>query len=753
MPSLSLPRKHSVPILALIVLALALAVSLVVLGCKAGPSGPAGPTGSAGSPGAAGPAGAPGAPGAAGPTGTAGAPGQPGAPGQSGPAGPLAPGVERQLNLAVSISRPANGTHFAVGEAPTLTVTLKDQTDKGFDRANDFSQLRLMVAGPQGSTETVTAVKLMKSTADRTQAEHHYIDLKTNKDVQASGTTLTYKLAAVTDEKPGTYIASIWAISKAAPFQQDMKVAEFQIGTATVEKQVVEKDKCASCHLGASSGKFYLHHIDQVSAANPAGNVAIDQNAVRNCKTCHNNEGYSATLAADGKTRDVPSPIVKKVHGVHYGAELQNPANVDPKTGVFRLYSEVIFPADVRNCTTCHVDDRWKTKPSRLACGACHDQIDWTTGKSVVKGANDHGGGPQTSDANCAVCHTPGAPGLAPISQAHDATPQAAKHTVLLDLSKPANGKFFVAGEKPTLTITIRETTTGILVNPTAISVADWSRITLQVSGPRWRTAPVLTSSSADRNLSGSTSYVTNDLRVDAPKQDPAITRTAAAITYQLGDTAALKNGTYTVFVQARPQNATASAVALANFQVGTETPELMVATNCVDCHRDTNMHGSYPLKMAPDLCKSCHDYDRNQAGKVGWNNSNNGFGAAPLARRVHGVHYGRYVSKPTEIHRTFDFSEVIFPQDVRNCTKCHDPKGSTAWKENPSRLACNACHDSVAAIAHTSQMTTDPTPADPWSGDEVESCKACHGAGREFSAEKVHNISNPYKAPYVREP
>ncbi len=26
--------------------------------------------------------------------------------------------------------------------------------------------------------------------------------------------------------------------------------------------QIVEKEKCAACHLGASNGQFYLHHVD-----------------------------------------------------------------------------------------------------------------------------------------------------------------------------------------------------------------------------------------------------------------------------------------------------------------------------------------------------------------------------------------------------------------------------------------------------------------------------------------------------------
>ena len=164
-------------------------------------------------------------------------------------------------------------------------------------------------------------------------------------------------------------------------------------------------------------------------------------------------------------------------------------------------------------------------------------------------------------------------------------------------------------------------------------------------------------------------------------------------------------------------------------------------------------MHAAFfAVPFNPDICKNCHDYERQMTGRVGWAQANWGFGAGPLARRIHGVHFGRYLNKPGEIHPRVDYSGVIFPQDVRNCVKCHSADTTGTWKTAPSRLACLACHDSDAANAHGKLNTLDPTPNDPFSGDEVESCKTCHGAGRQFSPDKVHNISDPYKTPYPRE-
>jgi OmcA/MtrC family decaheme c-type cytochrome len=82
------------------------------------------------------------------------------------------------------------------------------------------------------------------------------------------------------------------------------------------------------------------------------------------------------------------------------------------------LFNEVRYPQDIRNCQTCHTSqpqsavtdapptatvttqgDNWMSVPSRYACGACHDSIDWVAG-------TNHLGGAQTSDAACSGCHS-----------------------------------------------------------------------------------------------------------------------------------------------------------------------------------------------------------------------------------------------------------------------------------------------------------------------------------------------------------
>ena len=822
--------------------------------------------------------------------------------GPAGPPGPLAPGTSRQLVASISVSKPANGNFFAVGESPVITVTLKDQTGQAFNHGADFSQLRLMASGPVETIDTTTASKLLNASTDRTQTIHHYIDLSTNTAVQVSGATLTYKLQPVSVEKPGTYAAGVWAVLKADGLQQAFPIAEFQVGTPTVEKQIVAKDNCATCHLGTDSGKFYFAHI--APGFSPTGNWAIDSAPVEGCKLCHNNDGYSAYTPAGGTA--TPDPIVHRVHGVHMGAELTNPIDTDPKTGVFAAFTSVEFPKDILNCTACHTDDRWKTNPSREACGACHDSTWFGDIASMPKGNTAHKGGPQADDKTCAQCHTPDAGGVSPISVVHNAAVNAEYDNITLTMSPPANGKFYAAGDKPVVNIVINDSKG----NPVDATKADtlFSTAALFVYGPRENSVPVLTTN-AKVGISASFASVTDSIAASGtpkvwtfaagdtfrigvngaapqvltapagpqtPDQvvawlqssltgvtvtssatagtvtiastvkgagsrleiynspvttkmgwkpgplpilkgapfagkvngvtlggpgtvigqtagttmepyvlvanvstvsnsligaDPAVNRTSPdKITYQLDDVKGLPPGTYMAFAYTNSATIKTdngwprAALGIVTFQIGTATPEPKIAENCTQCHGNTVMHLNeahvHPALFDTDYCKACHDYGRTGTGDL-WPNTGGtstsgwaGYGAKPISARVHGVHFGNYLNHPEYVYsgNPSGFTDIIFPQDIRNCTVCHDSKTSGTWLTKPSRLACSSCHDSDAAMAHMTLMTVNPNPADPYDPNRTETCVVCHGPQADYSVAKVHNISNPYVPPYPRD-
>jgi len=202
------------------------------------------------------------------------------------------------------------------------------------------------------------------------------------------------------------------------------------VTAADASRDIVATAKCNECHrqLGGIPGD------DPESSA--AGFHGGSRNNVQYCVVCHTEQRkygqveatYDAgTLTFTGNTYRVDGRAVgnlpNHIHHIHAGPLLAkknyNYANV--------LYNETLFPQDIRNCTKCHdgsatstaktaQGDNWKNVPNRLACGGCHDGINFATGKGVTladaaKGLTTstfgHVGGIQTDDSLCALCHKP----------------------------------------------------------------------------------------------------------------------------------------------------------------------------------------------------------------------------------------------------------------------------------------------------------------------------------------------------------
>lgn len=191
-----------------------------------------------------------------------------------------------------------------------------------------------------------------------------------------------------------------------------------KVGATDLQREIVTIDKCNDCH-----GKLAFH----------GGGSRVE---TKYCVLCHNDQrkigrteatttatGYSgSTYMIGGKAA---GDFTTMVHQIHMGTRLAktgyNYANV--------LYNDFNYAAvqDQGLCRKCHEKDaaaaqgdNWKEKPSRKACGACHDGIDWATGSgstiadrlaqmSAAAGTaiakSGHVGRAQTSDATCYLCH------------------------------------------------------------------------------------------------------------------------------------------------------------------------------------------------------------------------------------------------------------------------------------------------------------------------------------------------------------
>jgi len=239
--------------------------------------------------------------------------------------------------------------------------------------------------------------------------------------------------------------------------------------------------------------------------------------------------------------------------------------------------------------------------------------------------------------------------------------------------------------------------------------------------------------------------YARNDLAIMAVSadNDPKAAWSTGSITYTLDPVDHLRPGTYIASVEIADRGRVngsiywTPSVAKVGFEVKQADEELAPAGNCGSCHQgpegtgyvlDFARHYKIFDNTAIDQCGGCHDY-QSQTATGSWG------GAKTINKRVHAIHYGSSLNYPL---LTVDYSggdpvhgrnwDITFPQDVRNCEACHaEETTSGSWKTNAARNPCSGCHDSDAATAHLKLMTFDPTPADPWSGDEEESCQVCH--------------------------
>ncbi|WP_372527970.1 OmcA/MtrC family decaheme c-type cytochrome [Piscinibacter sp.] len=202
------------------------------------------------------------------------------------------------------------------------------------------------------------------------------------------------------------------------------------VTAADPSRDIVATSKCNECHrqLGGIPGD------DPESSA--AGFHGGNRNETRYCVVCHTEQRKygrteakinTSTLTFTSTTELVDGRAVgnlpNHIHHIHAGKLL---AKKNYNYGGV-LYNETLFPQDIRNCTKCHdgsdtstaktaQGDNWKNVPNRLACGGCHDGINFDTGKGVTladaaKGLTTsqfgHVGGAQTDDSLCVLCHKP----------------------------------------------------------------------------------------------------------------------------------------------------------------------------------------------------------------------------------------------------------------------------------------------------------------------------------------------------------
>ncbi|MBE0549669.1 MAG: OmcA/MtrC family decaheme c-type cytochrome [Rubrivivax sp.] len=208
---------------------------------------------------------------------------------------------------------------------------------------------------------------------------------------------------------------------------------------------------------------------------------------------------------------------------------------------------------------------------------------------------------------------------------------------------------------------------------------------------------------------------------------------------------------------------ATGKAVTAADYQ-----RDITANAKCEECHRklggipgasaeavSAGFHGGSRNNV--QYCVVCHTEQRRYGRAEATASSINGVvktftgstymldgrTIGDLPNFIHKTHLGEMLANKNYNYGGVLFNEVKYPQDVRNCTKCHDGSDtSTAktlqgnnWKNAPSVKACGACHDGINFATGTGVKMSDAMkgltssafahPVGPQADDSM--CTLCH--------------------------
>jgi OmcA/MtrC family decaheme c-type cytochrome len=440
----------------------------------------------------------------------------------------------------------------------------------------------------------------------------------------------------------------------------------------------------------------------------------------------------------------------------------------------------VIDPANPQRCEVCHSQTTgaaqakaFMTEPTRAACGACHDNLNFATGAN-------HPGGFQTDDTQCANCHIPQGetPFDASIMGAHVvATDTAAMYpqnpdTLIPGINLAITGVTnTLAGQTPTVAFTLQDD------NKNNIPLSQASTLQFTMAGPT--TDYGYTSFGSD--TASTPGYVTESASAATCSSSGACTYTfthaipaAATGTYSIGGEA---RTTVTVLAGTTSSQSVTEGASnpVVNFSVD-GSPVLARRTvvalgNCNGCHVALSLHGG--LRNNTEYCVLCHNPSNTDASTRATATVASykaqpaqGINFSLLVHRIHdGVNAAINPGGPPKYPYVVvghggsinDFSGILFPvmspsgnaTYMQDCAICHtngseqhlpiglnpvqDPQGwiqgATNSPVQPTSAACSGCHVSEGESAHF-LANTDVLG---------ESCNVCHAAGAQFAVDAVH--------------
>lgn len=479
-------------------------------------------------------------------------------------------------------------------------------------------------------------------------------------------------------------------------------------GQVTKIRDVVRTEACNQCH-----DPLQMH----------GGNRSVSM-----CVVCH-------TAGMIDPDTGEPINFAVMIHKIHRGHDLPSVKAGRPyriigsRPDQIYDFSTVAFPRDVRQCDTCHAAPATQTdaylKPNRAACGSCHDNVNFATGEN-------HANLPQLSDSQCGTCHIPDT------GREFDLSVKGA-HTEPR-FSRELPGTVFeiaavddaVAGKRPTVTFTVKDKAGN------AIPLKEMARVALVLAGNTSEYSSFVSEEALEAEPTGDGRYVWTF-------KDP-IPATAWG-TYSIG-IEGYRN--VTIMRGSRKEVTVRDAGINVQEHISVDgspvAPRRVVVAleKCNSCHFKLELHGGNRNRIGQ--CVLCHNPNQTDAAR----RPAAEMPAETISFRtmIHRIHTGEDLQIPYSVwgrSRAYDFTEVRFPGDRRNCEKCHvggseqlplneallatvNPRGMVNPMQ-PTASACLGCHTGQPTASHIQTMTTSIG----------ESCAVCHGRNGEFSINKAH--------------
>ncbi len=546
-------------------------------------------------------------------------------------------------------------------------------------------------------------------------------------------------------------------------------------GDPLFERRIVDNDTCFACH----------------DIINFHGGPRTD---IDYCVTCHN------PYSIDGDTVDEAwggtVNMVEMTHKIHFGENLTEGYFIVGFGGSVHDYSGVVFPQDIRNCTTCHEESdantpqasNWREVQNTVACGSCHDDIDWDAGDHVG-GINDN--------TTCELCHGVDSTvngGALRVEVVHELPVQISSQNYQYNIENVTD---MAVGSNPTVEFSVTNPNDGSyydILNDPAFTTCAGGASRLQI-GIAWNTDDYTNTNSGSNPAQPMSAGLNALACFGNPGATPvagspgwfSVTATDPLPADAVGTAAVTIDGHPAEVIDGDVERIPVRNV-VAYYGIDGATAEdrrvVVDIANCDNCHKELSLHGNNRTDE-PQVCVTCHNPNATDDRQRDAGDCNAILGpddvSVDMKYMIHAIHAAGSTGVPYEVCgfrnsvHTYDF---VYPGRLSNCEGCHvaredlgrgqsptyfpvdpsevlgttvdvgaDPTPIDDVVMSPNSSACSACHVSDLAKQHMMQNGGDFSAGKAADSSlissGVETCELCHGEGRSVDVEEVHGVRN----------